>query len=309
MSEIARAMLDRYNSLIDEIGTAASSKLAEALTRLFSEYPDLAPEEYRELCVSILWKITTEYGTSASEAAKALRYASAETAGLDVEALYPVEYVWKPDPKRVEGRVRRRIGTLLESGQEEFIKGMTLDAYSISRRAALETTVNISGDDYRRYMREKRRDKRYRGNGPRFARVPGFSEAYGDGCPFCKMLASRGFVYASRKSAGEQMHYHDHCTCTVIEGFGARGRVAVEGYDPADYDEGFRDWASRDHSKSKANQAEKRRNRYTHGKLRAGYSGLRVDQQETYTAEARAKVRQEARIRAAETRRGHKNQQ
>lgn len=46
------------------------------------------------------------------------------------------------------------------------------------------------------------------------------------------MLASRGFVYASRKAAGENEHYHPNCRCQVIPSF---GKTEVEGYDPDAY--------------------------------------------------------------------------
>lgn len=51
---------------------------------------------------------------------------------------------------------------------------------------------------------------------PRYARVPGPSKSYSDGCPFCRMLASRGFVYYSEKSAGGENHYHSNCTCETV---------------------------------------------------------------------------------------------
>lgn len=67
----------------------------------------------------------------------------------------------------------------------------------------------------------------------RYARVPGWSKTYGDGCPFCKMLASRGFVYRNALTAGEAYHYHANCTCTVIPSFD--GKTGVQGYDPSKY--------------------------------------------------------------------------
>lgn len=46
-----------------------------------------------------------------------------------------------------------------------------------------------------------------------FARV-----ARPDGCPFCKMLASRGFVYEDDKAAGgvTGSDYHDRCRCVAL---------------------------------------------------------------------------------------------
>lgn len=35
-------------------------------------------------------------------------------------------------------------------------------------------------------------------------------------CGFCRMLATRGAVYASAKAAGEGNRYHDHCHCLAV---------------------------------------------------------------------------------------------
>lgn len=61
---------------------------------------------------------------------------------------------------------------------------------------------------------------------PHYARIPAGSET----CQFCLMLASRGFVYSSAKSAGELDHYHANCDCRVTPGWGSNPKV--EGYDP-----------------------------------------------------------------------------
>lgn len=61
---------------------------------------------------------------------------------------------------------------------------------------------------------------------PHYARIPSGSET----CDFCLMLASRGFVYRSAKSAGELNHYHANCDCRVTPGWGSNPQV--EGYDP-----------------------------------------------------------------------------
>lgn len=90
-------------------------------------------------------------------------------------------------------------------------------------------------------MHNVERDRR---SGVRFARVPmGFHT-----CDFCMMLASRGFVYWSRQSAGEFSHYHSDCRCKVVPGrpeirsyvkngvHVTRGfDASVEGYDPDTY--------------------------------------------------------------------------
>ena len=71
---------------------------------------------------------------------------------------------------------------------------------------------------------------------PRFARVP----SGGETCKFCLMLAGRGFVYHSKKTAGEFGHYHDNCDCRIVASWDKDG---VEGYDPMSY---HREWRGRE---------------------------------------------------------------
>lgn len=61
----------------------------------------------------------------------------------------------------------------------------------------------------------------------RYARVPTGAET----CPFCLMLASRGFVYLNAKSAGADGngHYHANCDCRIVPGFDG---MDYEGYEP-----------------------------------------------------------------------------
>jgi hypothetical protein len=38
-------------------------------------------------------------------------------------------------------------------------------------------------------------------------------------CDFCKMLASRGFVYRDKNSAGAFSEWHHHCNCQIVPAF------------------------------------------------------------------------------------------
>lgn len=71
---------------------------------------------------------------------------------------------------------------------------------------------------------------------PRWARVP-----KGPTCAFCTLLASRGFVYWTRESAGYRgglyNSYHSHCDCQVAVGW---GDTHIDGYDPKGMYERYR---------------------------------------------------------------------
>lgn len=66
---------------------------------------------------------------------------------------------------------------------------------------------------------------RHAASGVRFARIP-----KGPTCPFCTMLASRGFVYRTEASAGELHKFHPSCDCQIVPSWEKSPRV--EGYDP-----------------------------------------------------------------------------
>jgi hypothetical protein len=69
---------------------------------------------------------------------------------------------------------------------------------------------------------------------PRFARVPQGAKT----CAWCSMLASRGFDYGSRRTAGDQGRgvgddFHDDCDCRIVAEWGDES--GIEGYDPDRY--------------------------------------------------------------------------
>ena len=58
--------------------------------------------------------------------------------------------------------------------------------------------------------------------------------AHGDTCPFCIMLASRGWQSAGRGlKDGEAIHIHGNCDCTWAVRFD--GNTQIKGYDPDEY--------------------------------------------------------------------------
>lgn len=113
-------------------------------------------------------------------------------------------------PKATEEAIRAFVGELDKGGIEKIIRLIQDRAdYEIKKSAAQSTLANAKRDPLK----------------PRYARVPTGAET----CEFCIMLASRGFVYHSDKSAGALDHWHPHCDCRVVAGFD--GYTEVEGYD------------------------------------------------------------------------------
>lgn len=102
-----------------------------------------------------------------------------------------------------------------------FSKNANLDSFIDGCSSKLERNVAHAADIYtaNTAIQKNKGAKKYM----KFARVP-----KGATCPFCIMLASRGFVYASAASAGELGQYHDKCDCRILAGYEG---LQVENYD------------------------------------------------------------------------------
>ena len=74
-----------------------------------------------------------------------------------------------------------------------------------------------SVDDVARYQAKKLAKE----GDAAFARVPAGTEMRA----FCLMLASRGAVYHTRKTAGERGHFHRGCDCKVAPSFEGDGTI------------------------------------------------------------------------------------
>ena len=105
------------------------------------------------------------------------------------------------DPKRVDETARYQANKLLKGDLRGFAEYCGELGRNDVLRSLNETVIQNAG-----------RDKK---KGVHFARVPTGAET----CTFCLMLASRGAVYHTRKTAGEFRHLHRRCDCKVVPGF------------------------------------------------------------------------------------------
>lgn len=127
------------------------------------------------------------------------------------------------EPESVDAVARYQAKKLAKGGDAEFAKACGEFARNDAFRSLNETIVANVGRD---------RDK-----GARFARVPTGLET----CTFCLMLASRGAVYHTRKSAGEWKHFHRGCDCKVVPSFEDDPYAeVVEGVKPRELQERYK---------------------------------------------------------------------
>lgn len=158
----------------------------------------------------IIAAIVDTYGLAAGElGAQWYEYCHSLKYGQGYEAM-----VSKPSSRSVRSSADAVIDKLFngEIGTDAMVSSLAgtvlYQVQKQSRDAVLdnldsEYKAAISAGDY----------GKARGMG--YARVP-----HGNACAFCIMLASRGFVYASERTATTSKRsggkYHEHCTCTAV---------------------------------------------------------------------------------------------
>lgn len=161
--------------------------------------------ESRELLVQAISSVMPAYTDAAAQAGADLYDVVREAAaGEPIGAIAVSGY----EPDATDGAVRAFVQDIVDGGPVEQFNAKVLDRvdYEIRRAENVSVAENAARDPLR----------------PRYARVPTGAET----CPFCLMLASRGFAYTSRDAAS---HAHPNCDCRVVQGYDG---MEVEGYDP-----------------------------------------------------------------------------
>ena len=267
MATVPRSYIDGYADGLEDISREMKRALADALVEVDWDRP---VAEVREELVAIM---RTYCGTSAGLASDlAAEFYSGLRLRLTGDAGTPLATGGGYSDSAVEGAVRATVQPLADGRADavDVITQALLERLGYEVKSAAGKTIFENG---------RRDSKRVR-----YARIPRGSKSYPSGCPFCQMLASRGFKYRSELTAGglDPDHYHDGCQCMVVPGFGDNPKV--EGYDPHDYDEGYGEYMAQDHSEHEMNTSGKKRTVYDlNGELkraasRRPTSGMRYEQ-------------------------------
>lgn len=136
------------------------------------------------------------------------------------------------EPGSVDDVARYQAKKLAKEGDVAFARACGEFARNDAFRSLNETIIANVGRD---------RDK-----GAIFARVPTGTET----CTFCLMLASRGAVYHTRKTAGEWRHFHRGCDCKVVPSFeGDPDAELVQGVKPRELYERYKQFKEIDERK------------------------------------------------------------
>lgn len=202
----AKALADALQRAKDSLSSAAATELEATIGLLWPEGEELTDEIIETLC-----DVVEVYANDASGyAAQYYAESVGETSDVTPADCYKREWT--------EEAIRSTAAELAGQPQSVIVRRLTDHASRMVSRAAGEYVIQSA----RKHRRPSSKDAA----GVRFARVPGGSET----CSFCLMLASRGWVYWSRETAGEFNHYHQNCRCVVVAS--NEKHPALEGYDP-----------------------------------------------------------------------------
>lgn len=195
---ISAAEFAAYNRAVAKIGDGAASGVEAAVLAWCRSHGGATVAERREAAKLIMEGFVQGYDDVAAEFAAQWYDDLAERNGARLQqAVTMTTY----NPKFVDEVARYQAKKLVKGGDAAFAKACGEYARNDAFRSLNETIISNVGRDKDR--------------GVRFARVPTGFET----CTFCVMLASRGAVYHTRKSAGEFKHFHRHCDCKVVPGF------------------------------------------------------------------------------------------
>lgn len=208
---LSRQALSDYDATLSRMERAAADYVRRRVDAYMASYPEASVAEVRDFAIGVVDDAVGAYGDAASTAAADLYDELAEASPKTL----PTAAVDTSDVSGyVDKEVRYQAGKLVDGAPPAFAEAVAACASDqVSRRANATMAGNVQRDHIR------------------FARVP----MGGETCTFCAMLASRGFVYRSAKSAGEGTHWHRNCRCKVVP----ETAGTVEGYDP---DEWYARW-------------------------------------------------------------------
>ncbi|NJI60952.1 hypothetical protein HCX50_16105 [Microbacterium oxydans] len=197
-----RADVTRLSTAQRRLVTLAQNEL----TGYFATFDLTRPEAVRDALLEIVPLLVREYGALASIAAAEWYEQIRPGSGFNARLAPPVA------AEVVQGSTRALAGVLFTDDPAAVLGGL---AGAVQRHITYSGRTTIALNSMRDPLR------------PRFGRVPSGART----CAWCAMLASRGFTYATRVTAGEIDHFHDDCDCQIVSLFDADA-AHIEGYDP-----------------------------------------------------------------------------
>ena len=187
-----------YNRGAAEIGDGAASAVEQRVLGWCRSHKDATVAEKREAAKLIMEGFVQAYDDKAAVFASQWYDYRAERGGARLKQAVTMTVY---EPGSVDDVARYQARKLAKEGDAAFARACGEFASNDAFRSLNETIIANVGRD--------------RDRGAMFARVPTGTET----CTFCLMLASRGAVYHTRKTAGEWRRFHRGCDCKVVPSF------------------------------------------------------------------------------------------
>lgn len=213
MRTIPRDIIDNLTYSLNKLSQGAQKAIREQISRI--RYTDVA--DLRRQLIEIL---EPYFAAATDNAAAYAAHMYDEVREFAIGKPLGAAAVSNRDPEATIGAIKAFVGKLETGGIESVMDLLTGRMDYEIKKAAGDCIVYNGNSDPKR---------------PRYARVPTGAET----CGFCIMLASRGFVYHSKGSAGDLNHWHGNCDCRIVPGF--EGATQVAGYNQKEYEKKYQD--------------------------------------------------------------------
>ena len=215
-NQLPKAVLDNYENVLGKLSEQSRKRLEKALRNV--DYTSYSTA--KEQMTAIFQELT---GASTDVAAQlganfydtVSKYQTGEVIGANAYNTYDPSYSANIIGSKVTAISKEPDLFKQEQMWEELHAELLRNMDNQIRKSANSSCMHAGYKDKRR---------------PKFARVPSYAGG-NQPCLFCLMLASRGAVYYSRKTAGELNEYHQHCSCKAVPVFNDNG---IQGYDPGE---------------------------------------------------------------------------
>jgi hypothetical protein len=221
--EVKLEQLQSYDGMLNAVAAEAESEFRAAMAAkaealgAFEEWDGAVKSEFRDFAAEQMRTLGLAFGDASASTAQTF----CDTA-LDSELDVALSEDGCITSESAEKSARYWAGSLYgdDASAQRFVDGC---AAKVNRSVSHAADLRVAAAAVSANKGGNARGGRKR---VKFARVP-----VGPTCPFCIMLASRGFVYATAKTAGELGQYHDRCNCRIIAGYEG---LQVEGYNYED---------------------------------------------------------------------------
>ena len=206
----SRADVERLRSATGRLVELIRADMARLFRRLDLSKPEVA----RDALLEVVPVLVREYG--------------------ELAAVVAAEWYEQIRAEQVGGAYTARLGDVIPDAA--MVSSVRYAAGHLFKGDPEQTLKVLSGSLQRHVLYSSRgtvaRNAEHDPARPRFARIPSGPTT----CAWCDMMASRGFVYFTKESAGDTGRgvgddFHDDCDCQVVPEFD-REQHHIEGYDP-----------------------------------------------------------------------------